>query len=79
MEEKSQEAISVHQFSLEQLAETGLPPSETMSRFETWLKAEVPAGYKPVFVAFNAPFDWMYECAEKTTLEEWGGIYGGVD
>ena len=54
------EALSVHQLSLEQLAETGLPPSEAMSRFETWLKAEVPAGYKPVFVAFNAPFDWMF-------------------
>jgi hypothetical protein len=42
------EALSVHQLSLEQLAETDLPPSKAMSRFETWLKAEVPAGYKPV-------------------------------
>ncbi len=42
------EALSVHQLPLEQLAETVLPPSDAMSRFETWLKAKVPAGYKPV-------------------------------
>jgi ribonuclease T len=54
------EASATHKLSLEQLMETGLPPAEAMSRFETWLKDEVPTGCKPIFVAFNAPFDWMF-------------------
>jgi ribonuclease T len=55
-----EEALAVSQLSLELLTETGLPPAEAIARFEAWLKAEVPAGSKPVFVAFNAPFDWMF-------------------
>ena len=27
---------------------------------EAWLERVVPAGSRPVFVAFNAPFDWMF-------------------
>ena len=54
------EALAVSRLSLEELAERGLPPAEAMARFETWLAAEVPAGRQPIFVAFNAPFDWMF-------------------
>ena len=54
------EALAISGLSLEELAERGLPPAEAMSRFEAWLKAEVPAGQQPVFVAFNAAFDWMF-------------------
>jgi DNA polymerase III epsilon subunit-like protein len=31
-----------------------------MKRFESWLMDVVPAGQNPTFVAFNAPFDWMF-------------------
>jgi len=31
-----------------------------MACFETWLAAQVPSGRRPIFVAFNAPFDWMF-------------------
>jgi DNA polymerase III epsilon subunit-like protein len=31
-----------------------------MAQFDTWLKEVVPAGQRPIFVAFNAPFDWMF-------------------
>jgi DNA polymerase III epsilon subunit-like protein len=31
-----------------------------MARFEAWLRAEVPADQLPVFVGFNAAFDWMF-------------------
>jgi DNA polymerase III epsilon subunit-like protein len=55
-----EEALTVSQLSLEDLMETGLPPAEAMARFDAWLEAEVPAVSKPVFVAFNAPFDWMF-------------------
>ena len=46
--------------SLEELAERGLPPAEAMALFEAWLAAQVPSGWRPIFVAFNAPFDWMF-------------------
>ena len=54
------EAASVHGLDLDTLAQTGLPPVEAMAKFETWLQVQVPPGHKPVFVAFNAPFDWMF-------------------
>jgi ribonuclease T len=58
--EMTPEAFAVHRLSLERLAERGLPPAEAMARFEAWLAAEIPAGLRPIFVAFNAPFDWMF-------------------
>lgn len=54
------EALTVTGLSLEELAERGLPPVEAMARFEEWLEAEIPPAQRPVFVAFNAPFDWMF-------------------
>lgn len=54
------EALAVSGLSLEELAAHGLPPAEAMSRFEAWVETEVPAGEQPIFVAFNAPFDWMF-------------------
>jgi DNA polymerase III epsilon subunit-like protein len=54
------EALAVHHLSLEELADLGSEPGEAMRRFEAWLKALVMPGQKPVFVAFNAPFDWMF-------------------
>ena len=54
------QALMVSGLSLEQLAERGLAPAEAMARFEAWLAAEVPPGQQPIFVAFNAPFDWMF-------------------
>lgn len=55
-----QEALRVSHLSMARLAESGLEPAEAMRRFEVWLKAETPAGQRPLFVAFNAPFDWMF-------------------
>ena len=54
------EALEINGFSLESLAETGWEPGEAMRRFEGWIQAEIPSEYKPVFVAFNAPYDWMF-------------------
>ena len=53
-------ALAVCQLSLEELARRGAPPAEAMARFEHWLATEVPRNLKPVFVAFNAVFDWMF-------------------
>jgi DNA polymerase III epsilon subunit-like protein len=54
------EALESCGFSLEQLALEGVNPAEAMLNFETWLKDVLPAGNRPVFVGFNAPFDWMF-------------------
>jgi ribonuclease T len=54
------EALAVSGLSLEELAERGLPPAEALARFEAWLEAEIPSNQQPIFVAFNAPFDWMF-------------------
>ncbi len=54
------EALESCGFSMEKLAAEGVDPAEAMQRFETWLQEVVPAGQHPIFVGFNAPFDWMF-------------------
>jgi DNA polymerase III epsilon subunit-like protein len=54
------EALAVSRLSLEQLVKHGQEPAEAMRRFEAWVKGEVSEQQRPVFVAFNAPFDWMF-------------------
>jgi DNA polymerase III epsilon subunit-like protein len=53
-------AFAVHRLDLKKLAERGLAPAEALARFEAWVQAHTPAGSQPVFLAFNAPFDWMF-------------------
>jgi DNA polymerase III epsilon subunit-like protein len=54
------EALKSCGFSLETLAVEGVDPTEAMRRFETWLHEVLLPGQHPVFVGFNAPFDWMF-------------------
>jgi len=54
------EALAISGLSLEQLAERGAPPAKAMARFEGWTQEHVLPGQQPIFVAFNAPFDWMF-------------------
>ncbi len=54
------EAMSVHGLTLRELAVRGLPPVDALRRFEQWLATQIPAAQAPIFVAFNAPFDWMF-------------------
>jgi DNA polymerase III epsilon subunit-like protein len=56
----TEEAVSIHRLSLEKLSERGEEPAQAMRRFADWLSVETPEGQKPVFVAFNAGFDWMF-------------------
>jgi DNA polymerase III epsilon subunit-like protein len=50
------EALAVSKLSLEQLSREGSPPTQAMKHFAEWLsKLE-----KPVFVGFNATFDWSF-------------------
>jgi ribonuclease T len=54
------EALESCGFSLQELAAEGVDPAEAMQRFEAWLQEVTPSGHRPVFVGFNAPFDWMF-------------------
>jgi ribonuclease T len=53
-------ALSVSGLSMTELAETGVPPAEAMALFAEWIVEVVPDGATPVFVGFNASFDWMF-------------------
>lgn len=54
------EADAVHGLSMEALKAEGTPPAEAMQRFAKWLEEQASPDGEPVFVAFNAPFDWMF-------------------
>ncbi len=53
------EALQVSGFTLDQLARTGRDPQEAMIAFRDWIQ-EVAGGATPVFVGFNASFDWAF-------------------
>ena len=53
-------ALAVTGLSLEALAAHGTPPAAAMRQFAAWLDAVTPDGRRPVFVGYNAPFDWMF-------------------
>ncbi|HCM97296.1 MAG TPA: DNA polymerase III subunit epsilon [Anaerolineae bacterium] len=54
------EALDISKLSMEKLAAGGVEPKIAMQHFADWLLEVVPAGQRPLFVAFNAPFDWMF-------------------
>lgn len=55
------EASRIHGLDIERLKQEGINPREAMKSFVDWAKDTAAAyGGKPVFVAFPAPFDWMF-------------------
>ena len=54
------EALQVSGLRMDALREHGLPPRQAMEQFADWVKTVTPQDSKPVFVALNAPFDWMF-------------------
>lgn len=54
------EAMEIHHLDLAELKRRGLPPAEALTRLEDWLRTEIPSDQAPIFVGFNAPFDWMF-------------------
>lgn len=56
---QTDEAASIHGLDLETLAANGKSADQAMQAFADWLSRAVPNA-KPIFVAFNAPFDWMF-------------------
>ena len=56
----SDEALAVHGLSLDKLKNDGLVPQAAMQQFADWVKGLVGKDQRAVFVALNAPFDWMF-------------------
>jgi len=56
----SEEAEAVHRLARDRLARDGLRPAVAMASFASWLERVVPERSRPVFLALNAPFDWMF-------------------
>lgn len=52
-------AMEVNGLSLTHLSLTGEAPGAAMARFDQWVH-EVSDNTRPVFVAFNATFDWSF-------------------
>lgn len=53
------EALKVSGFDLAKLATTGESPEDAVAKLATWVK-KVAGAAKPVFVGFNAGFDWSF-------------------
>lgn len=56
------EALAVSGLSLEELALTGTEPIDAMTSFTDWVAAQAGENQVPIFVGFNAAFDWMFVC-----------------
>jgi ribonuclease T len=56
----STEAEAVHHLDRTMLEREGREPAAALAALEAWLSGAIPAGSRPVFVALNAPFDWMF-------------------
>jgi DNA polymerase III epsilon subunit-like protein len=54
------EAMAISGLSPEALKQNGAEPRHAMRLFADWVAEVTPQGMRPVFVALNAPFDWMY-------------------
>lgn len=54
-------ALKVSGLSMEALAAGGTDPAAAMREFAQWVRDVVPPQtHRPVFVGFNATFDWMF-------------------
>jgi DNA polymerase III epsilon subunit-like protein len=53
------QAMAVSNLDMKRLAETGKDAAAVMSEFRDWLRVSA-VGFKPVFVGFNASFDWSF-------------------
>jgi DNA polymerase III epsilon subunit-like protein len=59
--EKSQpEALAISGLDMDELKQNGQHPKEAMQAFADWVAEVTLSNHRPIFVAFNAPFDWMF-------------------
>lgn len=53
-------SLAISGLDLEDLKREGTPALEAMQLFDVWLQEQRPKDEELIFVAFNAPFDWMF-------------------
>lgn len=54
-------AMEVNRLDLVKLAEHGMSPREAIQKIVSWIRAhQQDEKERPVFVAHNAPFDWLF-------------------
>lgn len=53
-------SLDVGGLTMDYLAEEGVDPQTAMEQFRDWVISVLPDTHVPVFVGFNAPFDWMF-------------------
>jgi DNA polymerase III epsilon subunit-like protein len=56
------EAYAIHHLDIKRLSESGVPPADGMATFESWIKSVTPEGAQPLFLSFDASYDWMFVC-----------------
>lgn len=54
------DALKITGNTLDDLARRGLEPEQGMNAFRTWIEETIDQDETPVFVGFNAPFDWSF-------------------
>ena len=59
-DEVQPEALAISGLQMDVLREHGTAPADAMKAFAQWIASVAPAPARPVFVAFNTPFDWMF-------------------
>ena len=56
------ESQKTHQLDLQKLSLTGETPQMAMYSFADWLTDVILSDAHPLFLGFNAPFDWKFIC-----------------
>jgi DNA polymerase III epsilon subunit-like protein len=56
----TKQALQVSQLDIANLKRNGEKPQDAMRRFANWVEKVTPPDHNPIFVAFNAAFDWMF-------------------
>lgn len=54
------QALAVSGLSMQALAADGVELPQAMAKFSAWLEEAVGPDQSPIFVAYNAPFDWAF-------------------
>lgn len=59
-EDSDPDALVISGLSMDALREQGVDPKTGMQAFADWVVSVTPDNERVVFVALNAPFDWMF-------------------
>jgi len=54
------DAVKANGLTMSHLLEKGQDPHEAMRRFADWVRGVTGTTHRPVFVGFNAAFDWSF-------------------